>query len=165
MTTAWIALGSNQGNSLQHLQDALAAMAMLPGSTLVAASSFYRSSPIGPQDQPDYLNAVARLDTAMPPEELLRQLQAIEQEHGRDRSGERWGARTLDLDILLYGQQQYHARELLIPHPAMTERAFVLYPLQELAPGIDIPGHGNIEQLLPAVAAQKIEILYPRHAN
>lgn len=165
-TTAWIALGSNLGQPLQHLRDALGQLSLLPDSVLAGVSSFYRSAPVGPQDQPCYLNAVARLDTALPPEELLRRLQAIERAHGRDRDNEeRWGARPLDLDILLYGRRQCRGRYLTIPHPRLTERAFVLRPLHEMAPDLDIPGHGAVKRLLPAVAGQQVEALHPPHAT
>ena len=165
-SAAWIALGSNLGDPLQHLRDAIGELSLLPDSSLAGVSSFYRSAPMGPQDQPDYLNAVARLDTALPPAELLRQLQAIEQAHGRDRDNEtRWGARALDLDILLYGQQQCRSKDLTIPHPELTERAFVLYPLHEMAPDLDIPGCGDIKQFLPAVAGQQVEALHHPNAT
>ncbi len=163
--SAWIALGSNLDGPQWQLQQALAAMSSLPTSKLAAVSSFYRSSPVGPQNQPDYLNAVARLDTALEPEQLLQRLQAIEKAQGRNRTGVRWGARTLDLDILLYGRHQCATLNLVIPHPDMTNRAFVLYPLHELEPELDIPGCGNIQGLLPAVADQKVQALPVYHAT
>lgn len=162
--SSWIALGSNLGSPQQQLEQALAAMASLPTSKLAAVSSFYRSNPIGPQGQSDYLNAVARLDTALEPRQLLQQLQAIEKAQGRNRTGVRWEARTLDLDILLYGQYQCATPELVIPHPAMAARAFVLYPLHELEPELEIPGYGGIRELLPTVADQKVQALPVCHA-
>jgi 2-amino-4-hydroxy-6-hydroxymethyldihydropteridine diphosphokinase len=110
-------------------------------------SSLYHSAPMGPQDQPDYVNAVMAVATALSPMELLRTLQGIENSHGRVRA-ERWGARTLDLDILLYGEQVIELPDLSVPHIGMTEREFVLYPLYEIAPHTIIPNKGKLVELL-----------------
>jgi 2-amino-4-hydroxy-6-hydroxymethyldihydropteridine diphosphokinase len=99
---------------------------------------------MGPADQPDYINAVAALDTALSAHELLSAMQAIEHRHGRTRSGERWGPRTLDLDLLLYGMDQIHDATLIVPHPGLCERNFVLYPLYEIAPRLLLPGLGRL---------------------
>lgn len=145
---AYIGLGSNLTDPPAQLRRALEELAALPDSRLAAASGFYRSPPMGPADQPDYLNAAAALDTGLPAPHLLQELQAIEAAHGRRRAGRRWGPRTLDLDLLLYGAARFDAPELTVPHPGLPERAFVLYPLAEIAPGLDVPGHGPLRELL-----------------
>lgn len=130
----YIGLGSNLADPAAQLQAAVTALTSLPGSTLIAVSSVYASLPLGPSDQPDYLNAVAALDTSLEPLQLLDHLQQIELQQGRQRKTERWGPRTLDLDILLYGDASIHSTHLQVPHPRMAERAFVLVPLAEIAP-------------------------------
>lgn len=133
MQQVYIGLGSNLGDSRQQLQQAMQAMHQLPQTRLVKASSLYSSAPLGPADQPRYTNAVAWLETTLDPLELLALLQAIELEHGRERQGERWGPRTLDLDILLFGQQAIAHERLQVPHYHMHMRPFVLYPLAEVS--------------------------------
>lgn len=134
MTEAvYIGLGSNLGNPRQQLQDALQAMNALPQTCLRKASSLYSSAPLGPADQPRYTNAVALLETTLEPLQLLDRLQAIEQAHGRERKDERWGPRTLDLDILLFGTRQLSEERLQVPHYHMHQRPFVLYPLAEVS--------------------------------
>ncbi len=145
----FIGLGSNLGKPLQQLTSATKALAELPESADLKVSSFYRSAPLGPQDQPDYINAVAQLTTRLDAEVLLTQLQTIEQLHGRKRDGARWGARTLDLDLLLYANSIIDSERLTVPHPGLAERAFVLVPLADIAePGLTIPGLGTLRQLL-----------------
>jgi len=147
----YIGLGSNLAEPLRQLQAALAAIAELPHSHLAATSSFYASDPLGPPDQPRYVNAVAALDTALAPLELLDALQRIEQEQGRVRKAERWGPRTLDLDILLFGDRLLSEARLTVPHYHMHARAFVLYPLAEIAPtDLQLPDGRRLEQLLAA---------------
>jgi 2-amino-4-hydroxy-6-hydroxymethyldihydropteridine diphosphokinase len=131
MTPAYIALGSNLQDPLAQLQLAAAALKALPGTQFKRGSSVYRSSAVGPGTQPDYLNAVALITTTLSPIALLDALQQIEHAQGRVRS-EHWGARTLDLDILLYGDQKIDSARLTVPHPAMRQRNFVLYPLAEI---------------------------------
>lgn len=156
--TAYVGLGSNLEQPLTQVADALAELALLPASTMIARSSLYRTPPLGPSDQPDYINAVACLSTGLLPEQLLDELQALEQEHGRVRSGVHWGPRTLDLDLLLYDQATIATPRLFVPHPHIAERAFVLYPLAEIAPGeLQIPGHGTLDSLLQNVAEEGIE--------
>ena len=133
MITAYIALGSNLQNPEHQLRSALAALSALPDSRLQQVSSVYRSAAVGPGPQPDYLNAVARLLTALPPETLLDALQQQEQAQGRTRNV-RWEARTLDLDILLYGNAVIETERLTIPHRALCQRNFVLYPLLQVCP-------------------------------
>lgn len=138
---AYIGLGSNLDDPVQQLHLALASLAKLPHSRLAGCSRYYRSAPLGPQDQPDYINAVAALDTTLEPDPLLDALQAIEAAQGRVRA-RRWGPRTLDLDLLLYGDEVLVTQRLTVPHPGLGERNFVLYPLYELAPDLVLPdGH------------------------
>ncbi len=144
----YIGLGSNLDNPARQVASALEKLVQLPQSTLIRASSLYRSPPMGPQDQPDYVNAVAAIDTHLSAEALLQHLLHIEQRHGRVRGLQRWTARTLDLDLLLYGQQLVKSQELTIPHPGIAERNFVLYPLQEIAPELVIPQLGPLSSLI-----------------
>lgn len=132
MIRCYIGLGSNQASPLAQIYGALNALKRLPGSRFLACSRLYGSRAVGPGEQADYINAVAAIDTALSPEELLRALQRIENQHGRQRTV-RWGARTLDLDILLFGQQHIDSDLLQIPHPRMALRPFVLAPLEELS--------------------------------
>ena len=147
MVAAYIGLGSNLDDPADQLQRAFAELGRIPNTALIGYSSLYQSPPMGGLEQPDYINAVARLETSLEPEELLLQLQAIETGHGRIR-GERWGARTLDLDLLVYGSNIIDAPDLKVPHPGVHERAFVLYPLHEIAPNLEIPGRGLVTKLL-----------------
>ncbi|CAG7855894.1 partial 2-amino-4-hydroxy-6-hydroxymethyldihydropteridine diphosphokinase, partial [biofilm metagenome] len=126
---AFIGLGSNLDSPIDHIKSARLAINQLNNLQELCFSSLYISAPMGPQDQPDYINAVMGVATRLSPLDLLYALQNIEQEHGRVRGEQRWGARTLDLDILLYGDQQINTTELIVPHKGIAERAFVLYPL------------------------------------
>ena len=160
MERVYIGLGSNLAEPRQQLQVALSAIAELPRSAVVATSSFYISDPLGPADQPRYVNAVAALDTELTPLELLDALQKIEQEQGRVRKAERWGPRTLDLDILLFGSRQLTEERLTVPHYHMHARAFVLYPLAEIAPDLQLPDGRPLQQLLaacPYVGLERLE--------
>ena len=145
----FIGLGSNLDDPLAQVRQALGELAQIDGCTLIADSSIYRSAPVGPQDQPDFVNAVAQITTSLSPIALLDQLQNIEQAHQRVRE-RHWGPRTLDLDILLYGQEIIHCERLDIPHPYLPERNFVLYPLAEIAPDLLIPNKGKLKTLLHA---------------
>jgi len=130
------------------MQRAFAELDVLPRTRLLLRSHLYKSRPLGPQDQPDYLNAVAMLMTELAPLELLQALRRLEEEHGRRRhDNSRWGARSLDLDILVYDDVRLVTTELTLPHPQMHLRSFVLYPLAELAPNLMIPGHGRVQDL------------------
>ena len=131
----FIGLGSNLDDPKQQLRQAFSELKQLPHTDLVRHSQLYRSDPVGPEGQPDYINAVAQLSTQLRPEALLDQLQALEQAHRRIRQ-QHWGPRTLDLDILLFGNLQLDSPRLTIPHPHMTERSFVLHPLKEIAPSL-----------------------------
>ncbi|MBI5612308.1 MAG: 2-amino-4-hydroxy-6-hydroxymethyldihydropteridine diphosphokinase [Gammaproteobacteria bacterium] len=156
--TAYVGLGSNLDDPVEQLRAGLAALAVLPETALERCSSFYLSAPVGRHDQPDFVNAVCRLRTRLAPAALMQRLLAIEADRGR-RRGQVGGPRTLDLDLLLYGDRAGHEPGLTLPHPRLHERAFVLYPLYELAPDLAIPGRGALANLLPACAGQKIEKL------
>ena len=146
--TAYIGLGSNLADPAGQIKAARREIAALANVQELAFSSLYQSPPMGPQDQPDYVNAVMAVVTTLPPLDLLRCLQKIEHEQGRVRTGERWGARTLDLDLLLYGDTLIAMPDLIVPHAGLSERAFVLYPLSEIAPQLLVPGKGKLADLL-----------------
>lgn len=150
MTRAHIGLGSNLGEPVQQLRAALRALGSIPATRLLQSSSFYRSRAVGPGEQPDYLNAVAALDTGLSAHELLGHLQRIERQQGRVRNL-RWGPRTLDLDLLLYGDREICDRRLTVPHPRLAERNFVLHPLAEIAgKALRLPGGMELGALLDA---------------
>lgn len=159
MERVYIGLGSNLDKPRQQLHSALEALASLPHSRLVGHSSLYASDPLGPADQPRYVNAVAALDTELQPWSLLDALQRIEQEQGRVRKAERWGPRTLDLDILLFGERQIDDARLTVPHYHMHARPFVLYPLAELAPELQLPDGRDLHELLAACPFTGLERL------
>jgi len=158
MTTAYIGIGSNLDQPLQQVQDAITALSQLPQSRLVAHSPWYGSTAIGPGQQADYVNGVAELDTRLSAHDLLDALQAIEQSQGRLRH-ERWGARTLDLDILLYGQQPMADTRLVVPHPRMLERPFVLQPLLALAPALVLPDGSCLRDRAAAAGTEGLWLL------
>ena len=147
MIKVYIGLGSNLDDPQSQLKKAIIAMEMVPSTSVVKTSSFYRSKPVGPQDQPDYINAVVELDTELSASVLLDYLQGIENEQGRERKI-KWGARTLDLDILLFGDEIINDVRLQIPHVEMQNRGFVLLPLNEIFPDCIIPGVGAVSSLL-----------------
>ena len=157
MTTAWIGLGSNLDDPRRQVLDALRELDAADGIRLKTRSSLYMSDPMGPQDQPDFINAVAAVETQLAPRELLATLQAIEERHARRRE-RHWGPRTLDLDLLLYGDETIDHPDLQVPHPGIAGRSFVLLPLQEIAPGIGIPGKGSVEALLAALGNPSLEV-------
>ena len=156
MTLAYIGIGSNLGEPQAQVERAFDELAKLPLTRLSARSSLYRSAPVGYAAQPDFINAVAELDTALAAHALLAELQAIEARHGRRRSFAN-AARTLDLDLLLFGDARIDEPQLVVPHPRMQERAFVLRPLVEIAPQALIPGVGRAAALLAARADPKVE--------
>ncbi|MCC7258873.1 MAG: 2-amino-4-hydroxy-6-hydroxymethyldihydropteridine diphosphokinase [Gammaproteobacteria bacterium] len=161
-TPAYVALGSNLGDPVAQLERALGARAGLPGTRLVAASAFYCNPPLGPQDQPHFVNAAAGLLTQMSPEALLAGLKAIESAQGRRREAEdRWGPRVLDLDLLLYGSRCSAGPGLVLPHPGVAERNFVLFPLLEVAPGLRIPGLGRAAVLAANLERSGLECVRP----
>jgi len=153
----YVGLGANLGDARATLVAALTALAELSDTSVRVASSIYRSAPME-SSGPDYLNAVALLDTRLSPQALLAELQGIERDHGRERPY-RNAPRTLDLDLLLYGAQSVAEPTLTVPHPRMHLRAFVLQPLAEIAPDLEVPGRGPLRELLAAVKDQRIDRL------
>lgn len=153
---AYIGLGSNLMDPIGQLEQAKTELARLPSTVVLACSSFYCSPPLGPRNQPDFVNAVVRLRTALAELALLDQLQRIERKHRRLKV-QRWGRRTLDLDILLYGSRQFSHPRLTIPHPHLDRRAFVLLPLYELNQDLSIPGRGKLSRLARGLSGPKKE--------
>lgn len=149
----YIAIGSNLNNPIQQAEKALETLKSIPASKLLAVSSLYGSKPMGPADQPNYVNAVALLETSLSPLELLDNTQRIELEQGRIRKDERWGPRTLDLDILLYGELVIDSKRLTVPHYGMKVREFVIYPLLEIAPDLVMPDGTLIREI-----AEKLDL-------
>ena len=156
---AFIGLGSNLAHPRRQLAKALARLDATNGVRLVAVSPSYLTAPIGGIAQPDFVNAVALVETTLPPRALLARLQAIErrQQRRRDAATPRNAPRTLDLDLLLYGARRMRSAQLTVPHPRMHERAFVLRPLTDIAPAVRIPGRGPARRFLPGVRAQRIQ--------
>lgn len=158
MTTVFIGLGANLGEAEAALRSAVTALGALPDSRLDGLSSLYRSAPVGPAGQDDYLNAVARIETRLPPHALLKALQGIEDAHGRVRQ-ERWGPRTLDLDLLLYGNDRITTSDLAVPHPELGNRNFVVIPLLEVAPGAALPDGSRLADLPTAHDRSGLSVL------
>jgi 2-amino-4-hydroxy-6-hydroxymethyldihydropteridine diphosphokinase len=156
MTLAYVGLGANLGDPRRQIGQALEELAALPATRVRARSPLYRSAPVGYEAQAEFVNAVAELDTSLKPGELLAALIEIEERHGRSRSFPN-APRTLDLDLLLYGGETLESERLMLPHPRMHERAFVLKPLLDLAPDVKIPGHGSARKLLSLCENQKAE--------
>jgi len=156
LTLAYVGIGSNLEDPRAHILRAFDELARLPETTLTARSSLYRTAPVGHAAQPHFINAVAALDTRLSAQALLAELQGVEASHGRQRSFPN-APRTLDLDVLLYGAAQIDQPGLTVPHPRMHERAFVLAPLVELAPKLEIPGIGPASARLAQCAAQDVE--------
>ncbi|MDA0225123.1 MAG: 2-amino-4-hydroxy-6-hydroxymethyldihydropteridine diphosphokinase [Proteobacteria bacterium] len=153
--TAWVGLGANLDGPREHVRAALDDLDALPATRLDAASRLYRSAPMGGPPQPEYVNAVARLATALAPQSLLDALLAIESRHGRLRAAPN-GPRSLDLDLLLYDAERIDTPALTLPHPRMHVRAFVLVPLLEIDPALEIPGHGPVADVARACADQRV---------
>jgi 2-amino-4-hydroxy-6-hydroxymethyldihydropteridine diphosphokinase len=148
--SAWIGLGSNLDDPASQLRGAFGALERLPGTRLVRRSALYRTPPWGDTAQPDFVNAVAEIATLLPPRDLLDALLAIEADSGRVRA-RRWGPRVLDLDLLLYADRVIKQAGLVVPHPHLHERAFVLLPLADVAPQLQVPGAGRVADLLDRV--------------
>ena len=155
MTRVYIAIGSNLASPLEQVNAAVTALAAIPDSRMVAVSSFYRTPPLGPQDQPDYLNAAVALDTHLQAEALLDHTQRIELQQGRQRKAERWGPRTLDLDIMLFGDAVINSERLTVPHYDMKNRGFMLWPLFEIAPELRFPDGPALRDVLATLGAEK----------
>ena len=156
---AFIGLGSNLDAPATRVSRALEDLELLPGSTFIAASPLYANPPLGPVAQGEFVNAVAAIDTTLAPRALLGELRRIEGAHGRVRDGTRWGPRTLDLDILVYGMLELDEPDLHIPHRGLTERNFVLYPLADLAPDLVLPRHGALKPLLARCSSEGLRRL------
>ncbi len=148
MTTVYIGLGSNLNNPSYQIKQALRMLKTIPTTHLKLYSSLYSSKAVGPKNQPDYINAVAILSVKLSPIKLLHKLQDIETERGRNRRGKRWQARTIDLDILMYGDKQLQTRQLTLPHPELYKRMFVLQPLYECVPDLILPNGQAIQDLI-----------------
>jgi len=148
MSKVYVALGSNLGDREAHLIQGALDIEGITDCFNVISSSIYETAPMGPQDQPDYLNSVCAFECLLEPSGLLHELKQIERQHGRTHSTARWTARPLDLDILLFGKQQINTLELTIPHSGIAQRSFVLWPLAELDATLDVPGLGSVNQLL-----------------
>lgn len=156
---AYIGLGSNLGEPITQVAEAVKRLGELPVSTVVAQSSLYRSSPFGPVEQPDFVNAVVMLETSLAATELLQRLQRIEKDLGRCRDSKRWGPRLIDLDLLILGDETVSHDGLTVPHPGIAERNFVLLPLREIAPQLIIPGLGPLADIVVNEQQPRIERL------
>jgi 2-amino-4-hydroxy-6-hydroxymethyldihydropteridine diphosphokinase len=159
---AYIGVGSNLDDPVAQVTEAIEELETLPDSLPIARSSLYGSKAMGDAGQPDYVNAVVSIDTVLSPQVLLQALQAIERRKGRVRTGEKWGPRVLDLDLLLYGNRVIDSAELTIPHPGLHERDFVLVPLEEIAGDINIPGRGMLSALISRCASHSLRRLVAR---
>lgn len=155
MTLVYIAIGSNLASPLEQVNAAIRALADIPDSRVVSVSSLYRTPPLGPQDQPDYLNAAVAFETSLAPEALLDHTQRIELQQGRVRKAERWGPRTLDLDIMLFGDAIINSERLTVPHYDMKNRGFMLWPLFEIAPQLHFPDGLALRTALENLGAEK----------
>lgn len=160
---AYIGLGANLNDPAAQIRHAFDELGHIAGTRLVARSSLYASAPLGYVDQPDFINAVAQVETTLAPRALLGALLEIEQRHGRER-GFRNAPRTLDLDLLLYGAAHFHEDHLTLPHPRLTERAFVLLPLTELTPDLLVPAKGRASDWIASCAAQAVTRIAPQAA-
>jgi len=148
MSCVYVALGSNLGDRASHINLAAQQIEALAECSNLVCSSLYETAPMGPQQQPDYLNAVCRFECTLDPHELLAALKTLEQQHGRVQTTERWTARPLDLDIILFGQLSIQSDALTIPHVGVAHRSFVLWPLAELDDSLIIPGVGAVKELM-----------------
>lgn len=158
-TRAYIGLGSNLNNPIKQIKQALSALKTIQKTKFITNSSLYQSAPMGPKDQPNYINAVAILDTTLNADTLLTHLQSIENQQGRVHHGAHWGARTLDLDLLIYGEVQQKKTKLTLPHPGLHLRNFVLIPLNDIAPDLEIPGLGNLQKLINNISMDDLHVL------
>jgi 2-amino-4-hydroxy-6-hydroxymethyldihydropteridine diphosphokinase len=158
-TPAYIGIGSNLDNPRQQVERGIDALGSLPQSQLISRSSLYRSAPMGPQDQPYFVNAATGLLTQLDAASLLSRLKALEKKLGRNEPIVRWGPRVIDFDLLVYDSAQFASDELRVPHPGIAERAFVLVPLMQIAPHLDVPGIGRIEKLAAQIDQSSVERL------
>lgn len=162
---AWLGLGSNLHQPVAQVRQALKQLNVVDGIEEITTSSFYRTPPWGDEQQDDFINAVMQIETSLEPVILLAKLQSVENAMGRQRGSRRWGPRLIDIDLLLYGDRQYHSDVLDIPHPRMHERAFVLVPLSELDANLEIPGRGAIKKFLRKLDCSGISRLGEKDFN
>ena len=164
-TIAYLGLGTNMGDRDAQLDDALAALARIPATQVLRESPIYESKPWGKTDQPDFLNMVVEIETQLEPHTLHRHLKKIESDLGREEEGEKWGPRPIDIDLLLYGTRTLMTASLVVPHPRMWERHFVLRPLADLAPNLTGPDGVPLSQLLQdeAIASQGLSLHVRAH--
>jgi 2-amino-4-hydroxy-6-hydroxymethyldihydropteridine diphosphokinase len=156
---AYVALGSNLDGPATQIARAFAGLSELPECRLIARSRLYRTQPLGPQDQPEFVNAAAGLLTTLTPRELLVALKNLERTLGRDVPVVRWGPRRIDLDLLVHADAQISESDLVVPHRGLPERNFVLYPLCDVAPDLHVPGHGRVSQLAARIGAAGLKLL------
>ncbi len=156
---AYVALGSNLGDSRALLEQAIAALSALPDTRSWRRSALYRTVPYGPVKQGDFVNAVVGVMTTLPVEDFFAALQRLERDLGREPRRERWGPREIDLDLLVYGREQRDSERLRLPHPGIPERDFVLYPLRDVAADLQIPGLGRVRDLAERVADRGMQRL------
>ena len=156
-TPTYIGIGSNLDNPRMQVMRGIDALASLSETQLVARSKLYESAPLGPQDQPHYVNAVAGVLTSLDASELLAQLKVLEKKMGRAQPIVRWGPRVIDFDLLVFGDLRLASDELNVPHPEIAKRAFVIVPLMEIAPHLDIPGIGRIESLATGIDVSSLQ--------
>lgn len=149
---AYIGIGSNIEDPILQVETSFSLLAQIPLTRLISKSSLYQSKPFGPIDQPDFINAAAAIVTQLSAFDLLKELKKIEHERGRKRSEIRWGPRSLDLDLLIYSNEIINEKDLIVPHPGISERNFVLLPLGELAPELYVPKLGRIKNLIPNIS-------------
>jgi 2-amino-4-hydroxy-6-hydroxymethyldihydropteridine diphosphokinase len=164
LTRCWIGLGANLGNPATTLAAALDALHATDGIRVAEVSPAWHTPPWGVADQPEFLNAVAGLDTTLDAHALLAVLLDLERRLGRSRDGQRWGPRWVDLDLLVFGRAVIDEQNLVVPHPRLSERAFVLVPLHAVAPQLEIPGLGRVDELLAALDDNEVHALRPAAA-
>jgi 2-amino-4-hydroxy-6-hydroxymethyldihydropteridine diphosphokinase len=158
-TPAYIAIGSNLRDPIQQVLAGFEALATLPNTQLVLRSKLYRSAPLGPQDQPSFVNAVAGVLTQLDSQSVLTHIKRLESELGRDTPVVRWGPRVIDFDLLVFGVERIQTETLQVPHPGIGERNFVLYPLNDIAPDLNVPGLGPVSQLKAKIARGDLSVL------
>jgi 2-amino-4-hydroxy-6-hydroxymethyldihydropteridine diphosphokinase len=158
-TPAYVAIGANMDDPCTRVRDSFAQLATLPHTRLIARSKLYRSRPLGPSDQPDFVNAAAGLLTTLTAEQLLSELKSLERLLGRHTPVVRWGPRRIDFDLSVFGSEQVQSETLTVPHPGVPVRNFVLYPLLDIAPDLAVPGHGRIRDLAARISADGLAAL------
>jgi 2-amino-4-hydroxy-6-hydroxymethyldihydropteridine diphosphokinase len=158
-TPAYIAVGANLDDPLARVQESFECLANIRATKLMARSRLFRTAPLGPRDQPDFINAVVGVVTQLTPADLLFELKALEKALGRQTPVVTWGPRHIDFDLLVFGSQRFESETLTLPHPGVPVRNFVLYPLLDIAPELIVPGHGRVHELAKRVCADGISVL------